>query len=187
MKALLLLRRILKRKKPKFVKQDAHKKAKLSDSWRKPRGLQSKVRLEKKGYRSSISVGWKSPVKVRGLTREGYEPIKVNNVADLKKINPKTQAAEISATVGLKKKLGILEQSEKLGIHIKNIKNVKKFQEDSAKAISQKQQTKTTKLAAAKKKKEASKKKTTKKDERSEEQKKTDAKSEKDKVLNKKN
>ena len=54
----------MKKKKPKFIRQDAHKKGRLAKKWRKPKGLQSKMRLCKKGYRKRISKGYKSPKEV---------------------------------------------------------------------------------------------------------------------------
>ena len=39
---LLKLRKRIKKKKPRFVRQDSHKKPKLKKKWKKPKGLQSK-------------------------------------------------------------------------------------------------------------------------------------------------
>ena len=44
MKDLLKIRRIAKAKKPTFLKQDAHRLAKLSEQWRQPKGQHSKIR-----------------------------------------------------------------------------------------------------------------------------------------------
>ena len=41
---LLELRKRIKRKKPEFIRQDAHKKKSLESKWRKPKGLHSKMR-----------------------------------------------------------------------------------------------------------------------------------------------
>ncbi|MFQ6119435.1 MAG: eL32 family ribosomal protein, partial [Methanosarcinales archaeon] len=38
-KRLLKVRKKQKKKKPKFKRTDSHKKKKLKDNWRKPRGL----------------------------------------------------------------------------------------------------------------------------------------------------
>ena len=75
MKELLALRKKLKKKKPKFYSQEYHKKIRLGKRWRKPRGTDSKVRLKLKGHVNRVSVGYGSPRKVRGLTRDGLNTL----------------------------------------------------------------------------------------------------------------
>ena len=82
----LSLRKVIKKKKPKYSRQDSHKKAKLGDKWRKPKGIQSKMRLHKRGYKRSPEVGFGSPKSVRGLSPEGFEIIHVNSLSDIGKI-----------------------------------------------------------------------------------------------------
>ena len=93
---LLKARRKLKAKKPDFIRQDSHKKARLSSSWRRAKGLQSKVRYGMKGYRRAVSVGYGSPAAVKGLSREGLLPVIVNNISELVKIK-EGQAAIIAS------------------------------------------------------------------------------------------
>ena len=64
---LLQLRKRIKAKKPNFVRQDSHKQKEVKKKWRKPKGMQSKMRLKKKGYRKSVSIGYGSPKKVNGF------------------------------------------------------------------------------------------------------------------------
>ena len=54
-KDLLEFRKKIKAKKPNFIRQDAHKKGEIKKKWRRPKGLQSKMRLHKRGYRKSPS------------------------------------------------------------------------------------------------------------------------------------
>jgi len=61
MKKLLELRKKIKQRKPEFIRQDAHKKAKLKRKWVRPRGIDSKIRLGLKGYGKKPSTGWSSP------------------------------------------------------------------------------------------------------------------------------
>ena len=188
MEILLSIRRLLKRKKPKFVKQDAHKKPKLSDAWRKPRGLQSKMRLKKSGYRRSISVGWKSPALVKGFNREGLKPVLVKNVSDLKNVKPKTDIVVISSVVGTKKKIDILNEAEKLSLKVENFKDAKKFIESKQKEIKANKEKKELKKKKSQEKvsKKDTVEKTKKKDEDFED-KKSQEKKERDKILTQKN
>ena len=43
-KKMLELRAKLKKKKPRFIRQDAHKIKRIDKSWRKPRGKDSKIK-----------------------------------------------------------------------------------------------------------------------------------------------
>jgi large subunit ribosomal protein L32e len=192
-KELLKIRKELKKKKPDFMRQDAHKKKRLKTSWRRSRGSQSKMRLELKGYRRNIEIGWGSPKAVYGLSKEGLKKVIVNNVNDLKKIDSKKEGAVISGSVGLRKKLEIVKEAETLKIKILNIKDPQKFIKDSEESRAKEKQEKEERQKE-KEKKKTDKKKEKKKEEKtieeavevSDEEKKKQDKEEKDKLLTKK-
>ncbi len=127
---LLELRRAIKKRKPKFIRQCSHKVIKISEAWRRPKGIQSKMRLKHRGKKSSPSLGYSSPKKVRGLNREGFEEIRVKRVEDLEGIDSKTQMP-IIAKIGLKKKLMILEECKKRNLKVSNVKDIDEFIKDS--------------------------------------------------------
>ncbi|MBI5797562.1 hypothetical protein HZA98_01510 [Candidatus Woesearchaeota archaeon] len=108
LKSLLELRKAINAKKPTFLRQDAHRNKSLEKKWRKPNGLHSKIRLKMRGRRVMPSPGYASPRLVRGLTREGLVPHMVNNLKDLAHFDPKTEIVVI-AHVGAKKKVAILK------------------------------------------------------------------------------
>ena len=177
MEKKLLHRRKLKAKKPKFLAQDVHKKKRLKEKWKRPKGLQSKMRLQKKGHRKLVSVGWKSPKEVRGLSREGLEQIRVENIKALENINPKTQGIIISSKLSIKKKYEIILEAEKKGIVVlnRNVKALKERLELKIKAKTEKKNKKTKTTETAEKKeskkteeeaKEKKKKKKKKKEEK---------------------
>src|SRR3989344_9241701 len=84
---LLKARAIAKKRKPSFVRQDSHKKRKLGLPWRMPRGIDSKIRLNKRGYRTAPSQGYRSPEAVRHLLRNGLRPIVIFTVQEGTKLN----------------------------------------------------------------------------------------------------
>jgi len=142
-KKLLELKIMKKRKNPNFLRQDGHKKKRLEQKWRAPKGLHSKMRLGLRGYRVKIDDGYRTPVVLRGMNRQGMLPVRVCNLDDLQKINPKSETAIIANTVGNKKRIAMIEEAKKKGISIMNIK-VDKFmekikQEKDAKKAQQKQ------------------------------------------------
>ena len=126
MKALELRKKI-KSKMPTFVAQDTHKKKRIRKRWRRPRGIQSKMRLSIKGYRRGVAVGYGSPKIVRGFHSSGLEQKLVKSAKDVEGVDPKKIGILISGTVGLKKKLEIIKKSKELGLTILNIKDVEGY------------------------------------------------------------
>ena len=127
LKKALELKKVLKKKKPVFLKQDAHKKAKLKKNWRQPRGRHSKMRLKLGSYRKHPSVGYSLPRIVRGLNPQGIKEVHVHNVEDLKNVQ-KGEGIIISKTVGLRKKIAILKRIKELkDLTVLNVKDIDKF------------------------------------------------------------
>jgi large subunit ribosomal protein L32e len=119
---LLGVRLTLSNRRPKFVRQATHRYFRIGrrDSWRRPRGLQSKQRRHY-GYRSRIvRVGYGSPRATRGLTPTGFHPVIVRTDAEILSIDPVRDAVVIARTVGTRRRLVLEEACRKLGIHILN-------------------------------------------------------------------
>lgn len=117
---MLRLRGGIKKKKPKFKRQEWFKKKSLGEGWRKPRGLHSKLRMHERARGAHPKPGYGSPSEVRGLDREGYREIIVSNTNDMEKIKKEEERAVIASGVGKKKRLEILEYAEKKGIRVSN-------------------------------------------------------------------
>ena len=154
MKELLELRRKLKKKKPKFLRQDAHRVKKLAKKWRKPKGRHSKMRFKLRSYRKQPSIGYSSPRKVRGLDSKGRIEVIVNNIQGLDKIK-QNEVIVIGSTVGTKKKVQILKKIQEKKLTVKNVKDIEAFMKEVEERL--------------KKKKEESKQKETKKEKSKEE------------------
>ena len=123
-KALRIKARI-KRKKPDFVRQESWRYDRLKENWRRPRGIDNKMRRKIKGWPPTVNVGYRSPKAARGLHPSGYEEVLVHNVEELKNVNPKTQAVRIAHTVGKRKRAQILMQARKRKITVLNLGEVK--------------------------------------------------------------
>jgi large subunit ribosomal protein L32e len=118
----LKLRARTRNKKPKFVRAESWKYDRFSLSWRKPRGLDNKIRRKIKGWPPGASMGYKGPKVARFLHPSGYREVIVFNVEDLSKIDINTQAARIAHTVGKRKRALIIAEAKKLNIKILNLK-----------------------------------------------------------------
>jgi large subunit ribosomal protein L32e len=168
-KKLLEVRKTIKGRKPDFKQQNFGKKKKIADRWKRPRGIQSKMRHRFKGYPIMVSKGWRSPAEVRGLDRLGNETVIVYNVQEVAKVE-KHKAIVISGNVGNKKRMEIILKAEELKIPVVNIK-VDKFKDKIAKQKAEKVKEKEEKSAKKKKTIEDSLKKAEKKEKEKKEKK----------------
>ena len=125
----LKLRARAKNKKPKFIRAESWRFSRFSLSWRKPRGLDNKIRRKIKGWPPGVSVGYKGPKIARFLHPSGYREVMVFNVQTLSTIDPNTQAARIAHTVGKRKRGLIIAEAKKLCIKILNLKVSKETEE----------------------------------------------------------
>jgi len=118
-KQLLKIRRVQKGKKPKFRRQESWRYKRVHPNWRRPKGIDSKMRLKLGGRPKMVQVGYRSPSKIRGRSGSGYEEVRVFNVGDLSKVSP-SQVVRISRTVGQRKRLDIVENARALGLYVVN-------------------------------------------------------------------
>ncbi|MCB9362442.1 50S ribosomal protein L32e [Candidatus Woesearchaeota archaeon] len=189
MKELLDIRKAVKSKKPTFSRQDSHKKPKLGTVWRRPKGLQSKMRLMKRGYKRRPEVGWGSPKSVKGLSPEGLMPVSIASAADVEALDAKKDGAMLKRTLGTRKKSEIVKALVARKITILNMKNPDEFLKGLEKKVAEKKAVKTeAKKQKEARKKELSKKAEEKKEEKIEtaEDKKKEEKTTKDKIITKK-
>ncbi len=125
----LKLRERARNKKPEFVRAESWKYDRFSIAWRKPRGLDNKIRRKIKGWPPGPSMGYKGPKIARFLHPSGYREIIVYNEHELVKIDPKTQAARIAHRVGKRKRAQIIAKAKELNIKILNVKISAKTEE----------------------------------------------------------
>ena len=192
------VKKALDKKRPRFIQQDAHKKKRLGKKWRKARGLQSKVRLEKKGYRRRVKEGYRSPKETRNKTEKGKEIVKVNNFTLLSSLDPAIHALVLQK-VGVKKKIALLKEIIAKKFDVVNLKEPEQYitsQDEKHKKKSAQKKEKTEKKEKEQKKLEDKTKEELEKKEKDsekteekeavEEEKKKQEKKEKDKILTKK-
>ncbi len=120
------IRRLLKVRKSKearFKREGVDKKKTIRDSWRRPRGLHSKQRKQRKAKGPHPTPGYGSPLAVRGMHPCGLKEVRVFNLNDLEGVDPSVQAIRIAATVGRKKRELVQNKATELKIRILNWKD----------------------------------------------------------------
>jgi large subunit ribosomal protein L32e len=131
-KRLMEIRKKMNKKRPSFRRVESWRYVRVKDSWRKARGIDSQTRKKTKTGVKSPSVGYRSPKKVRGLHPSGYEEVRVISIRDLENLIPNKHAIKISAKLGAKKRIELVDYAQKRNFKILNIgisqKEMEKFE-----------------------------------------------------------
>ena len=112
-----------KRKKPKFLRTDWHKKIKLgkgvkkNQKWHSAIGRHNKLRLNRKGRSRIPRVGWGADAETKNFVG-GMKVVRVENVGEIGNV-AKGQGV-IIGSVGLKKRKEIIAKANEMGIKILN-------------------------------------------------------------------
>ncbi len=161
-------RNMQKKKKPTFARQDSNK-YNFNNKWRKPRGLHNKRRLSKKGHQKNPSTGFGSPKEVKYLNKDGLNRVIITNPSDLQKVDKEKDILVISSKLGMRKKLLLLEEIQKIGIKVENVKNVETYINEKKSEFEEKKKQKQKKITEKEKSKKESLKKAKEKEEKKEE------------------
>lgn len=133
---LIAQRSQIKRRKPDFKQEgfNSVKRIRNNDRWRRPTGVQSKMRQGKKGGPSKRKSGYSSPKEVRGMLKNGLIPVVIKNVDEIKVLDAKKECAVIASSVGSKKRIQIMNAAIEQGISLYGIKDpasyIKKLEDD---------------------------------------------------------
>jgi len=116
---LIKIRRRQKRKKPKFLRDNAKNKKRLGDKWRASKGRQNKRRQHKKSRGAMPHPGYGSPKAVRGFHPSGFPEILVRNMKELENVE-KSFRVRLASVLGKKKKIAMIKKAKELGLTILN-------------------------------------------------------------------
>jgi large subunit ribosomal protein L32e len=117
--AMLQIRKRQKKKKPHFIQEESWRYKRIHAVWRRPKGIDSAMRFKRKSRPKSVEIGYRSPKIVRGFHPSGFQEVLVHNIKELENINSEC-VVRISHTVGLRKKLLIIEKAKELGLRVLN-------------------------------------------------------------------
>jgi len=117
---LLELRRSVAEQRPRFVRPESWRYVRLHPEWRKPKGLDNKIRKSFKGYPKRVKIGYGGPATARGYHPSGHLDVLVHNPAQLDELIPERDAVRIGRRVGAKKRAAILKRATELGLRVLN-------------------------------------------------------------------
>lgn len=120
LKALVARRDELAKHRPEFIRQESWRYVRLHPEWRKPKGVDNKVRRQDKGWPALVRIGYRGPAESRGLHPSGHFEALVYRPSDLESLVPGRDVARIGGTVGAKKRELILGRATELGIRVVN-------------------------------------------------------------------
>ncbi|MGQ9468817.1 MAG: 50S ribosomal protein L32e [Nitrososphaerales archaeon] len=132
LKELLKLRESIDDSRPEFVRQESWRYKRLGEKWRKPKGIDSKMRLKVKGWPKIVKVGYRGPRITRGIHPSGYRDILIHSIDELKGLNPEKDAARLASGLGARKRAELIEKAKELGIKVLNPRGIKKVEEVKA-------------------------------------------------------
>ncbi|MEM4296648.1 MAG: eL32 family ribosomal protein [Candidatus Anstonellales archaeon] len=95
-------------------------KKRVKQRWRKPRGIDNKKRIRKKGHGAVPKIGYKNSKHLRHLHPSYKREALISNEKELDAFNPDLYAIRIRRSVGKRKRAIIIEKAEKLGFLVLN-------------------------------------------------------------------
>ncbi|MGC8568687.1 MAG: 50S ribosomal protein L32e [Nitrososphaeria archaeon] len=108
------------KKIPEFRRGESWRYKRIKENWRKPKGIDNKMRLQLRGWPPIVKIGYRKSKKVRGLHPSGLQEVLVTSVKELENLDPSKHAVRLSGRLGLRKKLAILNEARKKGLRVLN-------------------------------------------------------------------
>ncbi|GAB1214674.1 hypothetical protein ATERTT37_003838 [Aspergillus terreus] len=115
---------IVKKRTKKFWRHQSDRFKCVPESWRKPKGIDNRVRRRFKSNIPMPSIGYGSNKKTKHMMPSGHKAFLVHNPKDVELLlmHNRTYAAEIAHAVSSRKRVDILAKAKALGVKVTNPK-----------------------------------------------------------------
>ena len=118
----------------KFARHQADQFKRIArSSWRKPKGIDGRVRRRFKGALPMPSIGYGTDKKTRNVHPHGFKTVVVNNVAELEMLmmHNRTYAATVGHSVSTRVRREIISRAEQLAVRVTNAAAKLRAEEDA--------------------------------------------------------
>lgn len=124
--------KIVKKRTKKFIRHQSDRYDKLAPNWRKPKGIDNRVRRRFKGQYLMPNIGYGSNKRTRHMLPNGFKKFLVHNVRELEVLmmQNRVYCAEIGHAVSAKKRKLIVERAKQLAIAVTNANGRLRSQEN---------------------------------------------------------
>jgi len=114
--------KIVKKRTKKFTRHQSDRYDKLKRNWRRPKGIDNRVRRKFKGMYKMPNIGYGSNAKTKHMLPTGFKKVLVNNLKELEVLmmQNKTYCAEIARGVSAKNRKVLVERATQLAIRVTN-------------------------------------------------------------------
>ncbi|EJT81051.1 60S ribosomal protein L32 [Gaeumannomyces tritici R3-111a-1] len=115
---------IVKKRTKGFMRHQSDRFKRVDPSWRKPKGIDNRVRRRFKSNLAMPSIGYGSNKKTRHMMPSGHKAFLVQNTNDVELLlmHNQTFAAEIAHNVSSRKRIDIIARAKQLGVKVTNPK-----------------------------------------------------------------
>merc|ERR1711953_878965 len=114
--------KIVKKRTKRFIRHQSDRYDKVKSNWRKPKGIDNRVRRRFKGMYKMPNIGYGSAKNTRHMLPTGFKKVLVNNIKELEVLmmQNKKFCAEIARGVSAKNRKTIVERAQQLAIRVTN-------------------------------------------------------------------
>merc|ERR1712137_1018487 len=118
----LLRKKIVKKKTNTFKRHQSDRYVKVTESWRKPKGIDNRLRRKFRGMTRMPKIGYGSNSQTKHVLQNGFKKFRVFNTSDpeLLLMHNRTYAAQIAHNVSSAKRRAIVDRAAQLNIKVLN-------------------------------------------------------------------
>merc|ERR1712058_168930 len=110
------------KKKNRFIRHQSDRYDKLKQNWRRPKGIDNRVRRKFRGMYKLPGIGYGSAKATKHMMPSGFRKVLVHNIKELEVLmmQNKKFCAEIAHGVSAKNRKALVERAQQLAIRVTN-------------------------------------------------------------------
>mmetsp|Transcript_12684 Transcript_12684/g.10839 ORF Transcript_12684/g.10839 Transcript_12684/m.10839 type:complete len:138 (+) Transcript_12684:76-489(+) len=127
-------KKIIKKRVKKFTRFECEDFDKIANKWRKPHGIDCRMRRRFRGNKPLVNIGYGSDKTTRYMRRSGFKTLHIQNPQEIELLlmNNRTFAAELAANLSARKRAAIVKRAAQLNVRVTNSKGKVKVDEKKA-------------------------------------------------------